>query len=148
MVSSGYLAVACAVFAALSVWGAEERMGCAELLGTNVVSLGTYPSTEARSVRISVRNRGNGVLRIERVVPTCSCLRVDACPGALDPGAVGEIGVTVIENSESGLFRRTFYIETSDPNLRRLQMEVTGNAVLPKRVPTPEKRGAAEADKK
>ena len=120
--------IACMFFLALSGSGAEAKLGRAVLQGTNVVSLGTYPAAEARAVRICIRNAGGGELRIQRVLATCSCLRVDAWPAAIAPGQVGEIGVTLVKGGEAGPFSRSLYIETSDPGAQRIRIEITGNA--------------------
>ena len=65
-------------FAGCMVEGAET--GRAVLVGTNVVSLGAYPGTEERTVRVKIRNDGACGLKIEGVVLTCDCLRVDGYP--------------------------------------------------------------------
>ena len=125
---------------ALSGSGAEAKLGRAVLQGTNVVSLGAYPAAETRTVRIGIRNAGEGELRIQRVITTCSCLRVDDCSAAIAPGQVGEIGVTLERDGEEGPFSRSFYIETSDPGAQRIRIEITGNATGPRNGRSHEKR--------
>lgn len=99
--------------------------------GTNVVSLGTYPSGEERSARFKIRNAGTGPLKLGGVVLTCGCLRVDACPGEVAAGAVGEVAVTVKRNEVEGDFKIVFYVRTDDPCARLVRAEVRGHARPP-----------------
>ena len=109
-------------------WGAQEKRGQALLLGTNAVSLGTYPNTEDRTVRVKIRNAGAGELRIEHVIGTCRCMRVDAFPRSLGPGETGEVAVSILRNEVSGAFNRVFYIETNDPGNRNIKVRIEGYA--------------------
>ena len=122
------VAVACWTLAVWSGLGAEEKLGRAELPGTNVVSLGTYLNTEDRTARVQIRNSGTGLLRIERVVTTCKCMRVDAYPHSLAPGESGEVAVTIMKNEVSGAFERIFFIEDDDPVTRSLKVKIEGYA--------------------
>ena len=116
---------ACVVWSGL---GAEAKIGRAVLEGTNVVSLGTYPNTEDRTARVKIRNAGTGELRLEHVVGTCKCMRVDAYPRSLAPGETGEVAVTIMKNEVSGAFERMFFIETSDPDTRSIKVRIEGYA--------------------
>lgn len=120
----GFL-IACAVVAAQ---GAEEGHGRIALLGTNTVSLGAYPNTEDRTARVQITNVGTGTLRVERVVTTCTCMRIDAYPASLGPGKSGEVAVTIKKNEVSGVFERVFFIESSDPENPRVRVRVEGDA--------------------
>lgn len=124
---SGFIAMGC-VCAALAGRGAQPDLGRAELLGTNVVSLGIYPNTEDRTARVRIRNGGQGELRLEHVISTCRCLRVDTYPRALGPGEVGEVAVTVLKNEVSGAFKHVFFMETSDPEARTVKVRIDGYA--------------------
>jgi hypothetical protein len=110
------------------VRSAQPEPGRAELLGTNAVSLGTYPNTEDRTARVRIRNGGQGELRLEHVISTCRCLRVDAFPRALGPGETGEVAVTVLKNEVSGAFKHVFFLETSDPEARAIKVWIDGYA--------------------
>jgi hypothetical protein len=109
-------------------WGSEAQTGRMVLTGTNVVSLGTYPAAQERTARVAIRNVGKGELHLVHVIATCSCMRVDAFPETLVPGASGEIAVTLRGGELSGAFERVFYIETDDPDNRCLKVKVQGNA--------------------
>lgn len=126
--ASGVLLAACWICAAGLGLGAEAKTGRVVLLGTNVVSLGTYPNTEDRTSRVQIRNAGDGPLRIERVVTTCACMRVDAYPSALGPGETGEVVVSITKNEVSGAFQRVYYIETSDPVAGSITVKLEGYA--------------------
>ena len=113
---------------ALLGFGAEEKTGQAVLLGTNVVSIGRYPNTEERTVRVKIQNTGQGELRIVHVIATCKCMRVDAYPSALAPGETGEVAVSIKRDEVSGVFERSFFIETDDPGTRLMKIKITGEA--------------------
>ncbi len=109
-------------------FGSEARMGRTVLQGTNEVSLGCYAAAEDRTACVTVRNAGKGDLHIERVIVTCKCMRVEAYPRTLAPGAAGEVAVTLLGGEMSGPFTRIFYIETDDPDNRNLKIRIRGNA--------------------
>jgi hypothetical protein len=111
------------------VEGAET--GRAVLVGTNVVSLGVYPGTEERIVRVKIRNDGAGELKIEGVVLTCDCLRVDGYPQRVVAGKTGDVLVAVKKNELSGPFRRVFHVRTDDPSQRIITITVEGTATPP-----------------
>lgn len=128
----GFKGVLMASWAGLALLGlgAEERMGQAVLLGTNVVAIGRYPSTEERTARVKIQNAGQGALRIVHVVATCKCMRVDAYPRSLAPGETGEVAVSIKRDEISGVFERSFFIETDDPGTRLMKIKVTGEATV------------------
>jgi hypothetical protein len=105
-----------------------EETGRAVLVGTNVVSLGVYPGTEERTVRVEIKNDGKSELKIEGVVLTCDCLRVEGYPQRVVAGKTGEVLVTVKKNELSGSFRRVFYVRTNDPEHRLVTVAIEGNA--------------------
>ena len=113
---------------ALAGWAGHPRLGQAELLDPDVVALGTYPCTEARTARVRLHNAGEGPLAILHVIATCKCMRIDAFPRMLAPGQTGEIAVTILKNEESGAVGRVFFVETSDPDARCLKVRITGYA--------------------
>ena len=116
-------------FACRMAEGAET--GRAVLIGTNVVSLGTYPSTENRTVHVKIRNGGTGELKIEGVVLTCDCLRIDGYPPSIGVGLTGEVAVTIKKSEIAGAFRRVFHVRTDDPAKRLITMTVEGIATPP-----------------
>jgi hypothetical protein len=114
----------------LSAAGAEaaEGRGRLELQGTNVVALGLYPNTEDRTASVTVRNEGDGPVRIARVVLTCKCMRVGSFPKALGPGESGDVAVIIAKNEVAGLFERVFYIESDGQTNRSIKVRITGYA--------------------
>ena len=107
---------------------AAEKPGRLELVGTNVISLGTYPNTEERTARVRVRNAGQGPLRIERVITACKCLRTDAYPKELAPGQTGEVAVSILKNEIEGAFNLVFFVDSSDPVCRIAKVHMVGEA--------------------
>jgi hypothetical protein len=107
---------------------AAEQHGRLSLVGTNTVSLGTFPNTEERAARVQIRNSGEGTLKVERVVATCRCLRVDAYPRLLAPGETGDVVVAIVKNEVAGAFERVFFIESDDPSNRSVKVRVEGFA--------------------
>lgn len=107
--------------------GAAEG-GRLELQGTNVVALGLYPNTEDRTATVTVRNEGDGPVRIARVVLTCKCLRVGSFPKALGPGESGDVAVIIAKNEVAGAFERVFFIESDGQANRSIKVRVTGYA--------------------
>ena len=106
-----------------------EGTGRAVLVGTNVVSLGVYPGTEERTVRVGIRNDGKGELKIEGVALSCDCLRVDGCyPRRVAAGGTGEVSVAVRKEMVEGAFRRVFLVRTDDPEHRLISIAVEGVA--------------------
>ena len=121
-----FLAVAlCSLLAGRST---AENVGRIELVGTNVVELGTYSNTEDRTARVQIRNAGRAPLAIQRIMTTCKCMRVDAFPASLGPGASGEVAVSIKKNEIAGAFERVFYVESSDPQCPSLKVRIVGNA--------------------
>lgn len=128
MFGSRLLVFAAAVCSLLAARGAEEKVGRIELEGTNVVDLGTYPNTEDRMARVQIRNAGTAPLAISRIVTTCKCMRVDAFPPLLEPGASGEVAVSIKKNELAGAFERVFYVESADLQCPSLKIRITGYA--------------------
>lgn len=123
------LAIFCVVCGVLVGLCAENGQGRLELIGTNVVLLGTYPNTEDRTARVQIKNVGKGTLRIERVVTTCKCMRVDAFPQRIEPGDQGEIAVSIRKNEVAGRFERIFWIDSDDLANRIMPVRIQGNAI-------------------
>lgn len=118
-------------YAALSLLQAhcsDDKLGRLGLVGTNVVSLGTYPSADEQTARVPIQNAGDGVLQIGRVITTCKCMRVDGYPRSLAPGATGEVSVSILKNEVTGAFQRVFYIESDDPRNARVKVKIEGFA--------------------
>ncbi len=107
---------------------AEEQRGQMELLGTNVVSLGTYPNTEDRVVRVQLKNIGASPLRIVRVVMTCKCMKLGAFPEVLAAGETGDVYVTIAKNELAGAFEKIFIIESDDSVTRSIKVKIAGYA--------------------
>lgn len=105
--------------------------GCAVLIGTNVVALGTFPATEERAVCVKIKNAGEGDLKIEGVVLTCDCLRLDRWPKRVPSGKTGDVRVVVKKNELAGAFRRVFHVRTDDPKARLITIAVEGTATPP-----------------
>jgi len=118
----------CVTCAILTGHCAEEKPGRIELIGTNVVALGTYPSSEERAAHVQIKNTGGGPLRVVHVVTTCKCMRVDAYPRVLAPGEKGEVSVSILANEVAGTFDRVFFIECDDPANRCLKIRIEGYA--------------------
>lgn len=106
----------------------SEKVGKLVLQGSDTINLGEYPGTEEKTARIPIKNAGESTLSVNRIVATCKCMRVDAYPATLAPGAEGEVAVSIMKNEVFGSFERVFFIESSDPDAPCVRVKIRGVA--------------------
>lgn len=71
-------------------------------------------------------NKGEGVLKVIRVQPTCGCT-VTKYDSTIEPGKSGKIFVTVKTENLTGPNSKTINVQTNDPELGVFALTVKGN---------------------
>lgn len=97
--------------------------------GTNVVDVGTVHNYAVTNVMFKVTNTGAAPVKIERLVPLCTCVTATASAKEVAPG--GEITVTLRLDpiKEHGDMERSIWVLGSDTDTPHLKLTLTGKAV-------------------
>ena len=91
--------------------------------------LGEFPSWESPKVMFAIKNTLEQPVNLLRVRSSCSCTAVDFNPCTLEHGQETLVTVSIPQNSLSGEFTRTVYVETDAPGQEFLKLTVSGTAV-------------------
>ena len=103
--------------------------GRIEVVGPDTIDFGKYPAMERKAARYTIRNSGDGLLRIVQVRKTCGCASATCDKQELKPKEEAVVEVVVLPNSIFGLFSKNTFVESTDPNNRFLRLTVAGNAI-------------------
>jgi len=98
------------------------------VVGETAVDFGEYPAGESREAVFRIRNIGQGPLTISRVRKGCACATVKLAKKRLAPGEETSIGIRVRPYSIFGPYRKTAYVDTSDPRAPHTRLVYGGNA--------------------
>ncbi len=119
------LALLSALLTSAATLRAEGRL---DVVGSDIVDFGIYPSWERRVAHYALQNTGKSDLQILDVRNTCGCATVGFKTTTLTPGETTTLDVAVLPNSISGKYRKATYIRSSDPTKRLMRLSVKGNA--------------------
>lgn len=106
-----------------------EGSGRAELEGPDTKALGVFRDSESPSAAFTLRNAGDGPLKITRIVKTCGCAGAEAEKDRLEPGATTAIRVTVAPYTLEGAFAKSVFVLTDAAGRQPLRLTVTGACV-------------------
>lgn len=84
------------------------------------------------STTVEILNTGGDVLKLYRLATSCGCTVADMDMSDLSPGASRQMTITfdpMTHPDEVGPIIRVVYLQTSDPNLPELEIEITGNVI-------------------
>jgi len=82
-------------------------------------------STLHKEFRLS--NFGDATLVVERITTSCGCTVVEPGESSLPPGASTRLRVALRTGADRGRVVRTVLIETNDPELGRIAVELRAN---------------------
>lgn len=90
---------------------------------------GKFHSWEKQLKTFTVKNTLNYSINLLRVRSSCSCTIVDFTPCTLAPGQDTSVSVSIPQNTLSGKFAKTVYVETDVPGQEFLKLTVSGTAI-------------------
>jgi uncharacterized protein DUF1573 len=93
------------------------------------VDFGDVLPGKTLSQELSVRNHGDGELRITDVAKTCDCTIVGSYDTVLAPGAGTRIRVSLNTPSAPGRTAQAVRIESNDPDQPRIEVPVTATVI-------------------
>ncbi len=92
-------------------------------------TLGGFPSWESAKVMFTIKNTIERPVNLLRMRSSCSCTIVDFTPCTLAPGQDTSVSVSIPQNTLSGKFTRTVYVETDAPGQEFLKLTVSGTSI-------------------
>jgi len=92
-------------------------------------TLGEFPSWESPKGMFTIKNTLERPVNLLRVRSSCSCAIVDFTPCTIAPGQDASVSVSIPQNTLSGRFSKTVYVETDAPGQEFLKLTVSGTAV-------------------
>ena len=92
--------------------------------------MGKIKSYGKQSVPFRFKNGGEAPLELVRFTPTCSCVSASADKRLLQPQEEAVVTVVLDASMVHGVFKRSLWVETSDPAWRRFSLSLIGE-VLP-----------------
>ncbi len=100
-----------------------------ELVGTNIVSVGTIPCYKMQSVPFRLVNRSNKAITISRMKPTCVCIEGEKNKEVVPPGEEVVVTLHLDPIHISGPFQRGVWVVTSDTLHDPIKLLIEGDAV-------------------
>lgn len=129
---------------------AEPPQPLLRLLPSNSVDVGSIRSYGITNVPFRIRNEGAAPLLIERLVPTCPCIRGTLERTGIPAGQEALLTVALDAAQVHGLFKRGLWVHSNDPESPHVAISLTGSVIplfagLPARtvILTAEHAGAA-----
>jgi len=83
------------------------------------------------SYEFAFKNEGDDVLQIGNVESSCGCTAALVSDKKVDPGKSGKIKVTFNSTGYAGAVTKYIYVETNDPDNRRLQLKIEAAVDVP-----------------
>jgi hypothetical protein len=102
--------------------------GRVAVVGKTVADFGEYPAGESREAIFRVRNIGKDTLTVVRVRKGCGCATATFGKPRLAPGEETDIRIRVLPYSIFGPYRKTAYVDTSDPRAPHTRLVYGGTA--------------------
>ena len=91
--------------------------------------LGEFPSWESPKGMFTIKNTLEQPVNLLRARSSCSCTIVDFTPCTLAPDQDAHVTVSIPQNTLSGKFSKTVYVETDVPGQEFLKLTVFGTAI-------------------
>ncbi|MEI7900788.1 MAG: DUF1573 domain-containing protein [bacterium] len=100
-----------------------------QVLGTNSLEIGNLRNYVVTNVPFRVVNRGEAPIRIEKLVPTCSCISGTAATNVIAPNGEAVINVHLNPKTVHGVFDRSLWVYTDEPDSPYLLLALRGTVV-------------------
>jgi len=100
-----------------------------ELVGTNIVSVGTIPCYKMQSVPFRLVNRSNKAITISRLKPTCVCIEGEKNKDVVPPGEEAVVTLHLDPIHINGPFQRGVWVVTSDTSHDPIKLLIEGDSV-------------------
>ena len=102
-------------------------------VATTRYDFGAIQQGEVVVAEISVRNAGQGELKIEAVSTSCGCTTARVEPEVIPPGGEGRLIVQYNSGAhpDSGAVQRYVYIASNDPDEPEVQVIITAEVQAP-----------------
>lgn len=100
-----------------------------EVVGPHVVDFGEYPAWERRTATYTIKNTGTSDLRILGIRKTCGCSSAKTHKSQITPGGETQVEVIIEGNSIFGLYNKNTFVESNDPEMRFLKLNLSGDAI-------------------
>ncbi len=94
---------------------------------------GSIPQGQVATAEITVRNTGQGALKIEAVSTSCGCTSARVEPTTIPPGGEGRLLIRYDSglHPDSGPVRRHIYIASNDPDEPEVEVIITADVQEP-----------------
>jgi hypothetical protein len=89
-------------------------------------TLGVFRDSESPSAAFTLRNAGDGPLRITGIRKTCGCAGAEADRESVEPGGAATVRVTVEPYTLEGAFSKSVFVLTDAAGAQPLRLTVTG----------------------
>ena len=119
----------------LSIFLMTYSLSFAQLLGPKIslqqieYDFGTVEQGTIVKHSFIITNNGGDVLIIKDVSASCGCTAANPDKRELNPGESTNINVEFNTNGRSGKQRKAVYIETNDPDNKKLELKIYGTIV-------------------
>lgn len=107
----------------------EDGPGRVALDGPDSKGLGIFRDSESPSAAFTVRNQGEGPLKITGIMKTCGCACAEADKDMLEPGATATVRVTIAPYTLEGAFSKSVFVLTDTAGAQPLRLTVTGESM-------------------
>jgi hypothetical protein len=119
----------------LSIFLMTYSLGFAQLLGPKIslqqieYDFGTVEQGTIVKHSFIITNNGGDVLIIKDVSASCGCTAANPDKRELNPGESTNINVEFNTNGRSGKQKKAVYVETNDPDNKKLELKIYGTIV-------------------
>ncbi|MGE5806511.1 MAG: DUF1573 domain-containing protein [Ignavibacteria bacterium] len=119
----------------LSIFLMTYSLSFAQLLGPKIslqqieYDFGTVEQGTIVKHSFIITNNGGDVLIIKDISASCGCTAANPDKRELNPGESTNINVEFNTNGRSGKQRKAVYVETNDPDNKKLELKIYGTVV-------------------
>ncbi|MGE5795233.1 MAG: DUF1573 domain-containing protein, partial [Ignavibacteria bacterium] len=119
----------------LSIFLMTYSLSFAQLLGPKIslqqieYDFGTVEQGTIVKHSFIITNNGGDVLIIKDISASCGCTAANPDKKELNPGESTNINVEFNTNGRSGKQRKAVYVETNDPDNKKLELKIYGTVV-------------------
>jgi len=116
----------CCLLAVLAPVRAGGRL---VVVGSDTVDFGRHPADQNTVAEFTLRNDGDAPVDILRVRTDCGCSAAEIGARVIAPGETSPVKLTVRPNALGGVYRKSAFVESNDPENRVIKLSVVGDAV-------------------
>jgi hypothetical protein len=96
---------------------------------TKMVNLGNLQFEKSFSGKIVVRNEGDEALKIDNILPDCSCTVPEPLTTAIEPGDSATLKF-VLTPRQSGFIQQSLYVQNNSRNESTILFLIRANVIL------------------